>query len=110
MRWSCEAFDPTTEEGAAALGLASPLPKEGFGEITPDASWTKCDCQRCELMDCQEYHGISRIIRFHRIYFPSYFSGQSLFSFDRSVNYPGCTALRSVSVGGPSLKSLATIV
>eukprot|EP00435_Cladocopium_sp_Y103_P017895 s2670_g4.t1 len=31
-----EAFDPTTEEGATALGLASPLPKEGFGEITLD--------------------------------------------------------------------------
>eukprot|EP00913_Durusdinium_trenchii_P027583 g25872.t1 len=29
-----EAFDPTTEEGAKALGLAVPLPKEGFGEIT----------------------------------------------------------------------------
>jgi len=33
---SDEAFDPTTEEGAQALGLASPLPKEGFGEITLD--------------------------------------------------------------------------
>ena len=31
-----EAFDPTTEEGAQALGLASPLPKEGFGEISAD--------------------------------------------------------------------------
>ncbi|CAE7530653.1 unnamed protein product [Symbiodinium sp. CCMP2592] len=33
---SDEVYDPTTEEGAKALGLAVPLPKDGFGEVTSD--------------------------------------------------------------------------
>ncbi|CAE7943440.1 unnamed protein product [Symbiodinium necroappetens] len=33
---SDEVYDPTTEEGAKALGLAVPLPKDGFGEVTQD--------------------------------------------------------------------------
>ncbi|CAE7737829.1 unnamed protein product [Symbiodinium pilosum] len=33
---SDEVYDPTTEEGAKALGLAVPLPKDGFGEVTTD--------------------------------------------------------------------------